>query len=120
MKSNSWYIISIALVLVLGYPTFGANQDHQEGKLLVKVVVGDLNEPMRDAVVYVHGYLGRPSGVANVVRPGLFEMSLQPGVYDVFVGESSTLPVCKRIEIKPDDTRVYTIKLEPDLEHLQN
>ncbi|MGE5081604.1 MAG: hypothetical protein ACM3ND_01710, partial [Acidobacteriota bacterium] len=49
---------------------------------------------------------------------GCFEISLRPGLYDVFVGEGSSLPMCRRIEIKADRTRMYTAKLEADEDHL--
>ena len=121
MRNSKWFVAAAMIfVFCLGSPISSANQARQEGKLTVKVLWGDFNDPARDAVVYVQGYLGRSSTVVSSTRPGWFETSLQPGLYDILVGEGSTLPVCKRVEIKADDTRIYTIKLEPDLEHLND
>jgi|SRR5580692_11039135 hypothetical protein len=121
MKTDRRFVATFMVFLIcLASSISSANPAHQEGTLTVKVVWGDFNDPARDAVVYVQGYLERSSTLVSSVHPGWFEVSLKPGLYDVLVGESSTLPVCRRVEIKAGDAKTYTVKLEPDLEHLQN
>jgi hypothetical protein len=107
-------------VFCLLTPASRANRTHLEGKLVVRVLLGDNNTPARDAFVYVRDYLGQSSTAMRPKQPGWFEISLQPGLYDVFVGELSSLPMCRRVEIKPDHTKMYTAKLEADEDHLQN
>ena len=110
----------IGLFLCVTAPTSGTDQSPKNGKLVVRVWLGDNNSPARDAFVYVKDYLGKSSTALSANQPGVFELSLPSGLYDVFVGEGSSLPMCKRIEIKPDHTKVYTAKLEADGDHLQN
>jgi len=121
MKSRN-RIIAVLTVLVfcLIAASLGAGQNLERGKLIVRVLQGDDNSPARDAFVYVRGHLGQESTSITPTKPGWFEISLQPGLYDVFVSEGSSLPMCKRIEIKPVSTRMYTAKLELDEDHLQN
>ena len=109
----------IGLFLFLTAPISGTDQSSQKGKLVVRVWQGDDNSPARDAFVYVKDYLGQSSTAPSAKQPGMFELSLAPGLYDVFVGELSSLPMCKRIEIRADHTKVYTAKLEVDEDHLQ-
>lgn len=82
--------------------------------------LGANNSPARNPFVYVQDYLGKSSTALSANQPGVFEVSLPSGLYDVFIGELSSLPMCKRIEIMPDRTKVYTAKLEVDEDHLQN
>lgn len=111
-------ILIIAACVVCSIAAIG--QASKEGKLVVRVFVGDNNAPARDAFVYVRDHFGQSSAAVKPVRDGLFEIYLRPGLYDVFVGEGSSLPMCRRIEIKADRTRMYTAKLEADEDHLQN
>jgi hypothetical protein len=110
----------IGLFLCFTAPISGTDQTPQKGTLVVQVWLGDNNAPARDAFVYVKDYLGQSSTTLSANKPGVFELRLAPGLYDVFVGELSSLPMCKRIEIKPDRTKVYTAKLEADEDNLQN
>ncbi len=94
------------------------------GTLIVRVFIGDNNSPSRGAFVYVRGYR-RPvykeeSVIPDKVREGWFELSLQPGLYDVFISEGSSLPMCRRVEIHAGKTKFYTAKLEADEDHLEN
>ena len=125
-----WY--SKRLIAFVGITLIGAVSvvvDAQQplqgtGTLIVRVFIGDNNSPSRDAFVYVRGYT-RPvykevSVMPDKLREGWFELSLQPGLYDVFISEGSSLPMCRRVEIKAGRTRFYTAKLEADEDHLQN
>jgi len=120
-KLGRFGIVFIAILFWLPTLQSAAQQTVKpDGKLVVRVFWGDKNDPARDAFVYIQGYLGQASTVVKPIRPGWFEFSLAPGLYDVFVSELSSLPMCKRVEIKPGHTRVYTAKLETDDEHLED
>lgn len=84
------------MVSFLTLPISGTDQTPQRGKLVVRVFLGDNNAPARDAFVYVKDYLRQSSTALNANQPGQFELSLPPGLYDVFVGELSSLRMCKR------------------------
>ena len=121
MRKATWLAEIVAVVVFcLLTAVSGANQSHQEGKLVVRVLLGDSNTPDRLASVYVQGYLGRSSSTLRIAQSGWFEIALEPGLYDVFVGTLSTLPMCKRVEIKPGHTKIYTAKPELDDDHLEN
>ena len=120
MQKVTLFKVVISLVLCLTAPFYGANQHPENGHLIVRVLQGDDNSPARDAFVYVRGAFGGKSESVSPNKPGWFEVSLSPGLYDVFVSEGSSLPMCKRLEIKRDYTRMYTAKLEVDEDHLQN
>jgi hypothetical protein len=121
MKPTRWFAtMFVVFLFCLMSPTSGANQVGQEGKLIVRVLLGIDNAPARDAFVYIREDIREISRNISASSPGMFEISLPPGLYDVFVSEGSSLPICKRVEIKVDDRKIFTAKLEPDLEHLQN
>src|SRR5579863_6503293 len=97
----------IVFLFCLMSPTSGANQVGQEGKLIVTVLLGDNNAPARDAFVYIREDMKEISRSISASNPGMFEISLSPGLYDVFVSEGSSLPICKRVEIKVDDRKIF-------------
>jgi hypothetical protein len=120
-------IAALIVVLSLFVPVVvsGAQQTSpKEGKLVVRVFIGDNNAPACDSFVYVHGYRYQDNGEVSVApspaHEGWFEISLQSGLYDIFVTEESSLPMCRRVEVVAGHTRFYTAKLEADDDHLQN
>ena len=119
-RKSSLAIALAILVLFVTCPISGADQASHEGKLVVLALLGDNNTPSKDAFVYVRGYLGQPSVAVSPSRVGWFEINLHPGLYDVFVSEGSSLPMCRRFEIKANRTKVYSAKLEVDDDHLEN
>ena len=124
MRSEKWMVpmfVIFALCLIsLTSAAHQASQENKSGKLVVRALIGDNNTPSKDAFVYIRGNLGQPSTALSPTRDGWFEISLKPGLYDVFVSEGSSLPMCKRIEVKPNYTKMYTAKLEADDDHLEN
>ena len=108
--------------------TDGADQPVEtDGRLIVIVTWGDTdNTPaanvMIEALGYVHG-LKSPSEVKSIVlkasKDGRYEAPLQPGLYDVFVSEPTSVPRCKRLQIKAGLTNYWTLKLEIDDVYMQ-
>jgi hypothetical protein len=100
----------------------GADQPvEKDGRLVVIVTWGDIdNTPATNVIVEVHGYthgLKSPPVEPTLLKPskdGQYEASLKPGLYDVFVSDSSSTPRCRRLPIKPSETNYWTLKLEID------
>ena len=91
----------------------------QDGTLIILVTWGDINNtPADDVYVEAHGYSAEhhvpASFILKPVRPGQYESSLPPGVYDVFVSEGNSVPRCKRVLILPKKQNYWTLKLEDD------
>lgn len=92
---------------------------NDNGTLTVIVTWGDINNtPAND--VYIEAYTSSPkhgtqsSYILKQVRPGDYEFSLPPGVYDVFMSEGNSIPRCKRVMIQPKYKSYWTVKLEDD------
>jgi hypothetical protein len=111
------------LVLLLALLAPGRADDiHKDGTLAVFVTWGDVdNTPATNAYVEAYGFVrkydSKKSFVLKSSRPGQYEASLPPGVYDVFVSAGTSLPACKRVLIKADSTTSWTLKLEIDYEY---
>jgi hypothetical protein len=115
--------LSVLTVLLLffttssgGYPTRSTDKD---GKLVVLVTYGDTdNTPAINVYVEASGFMpkdgSRRSFVLNSAQAGRYEMSIPPGVYDVFVSEGTSEPRCRRMLISPGLTSTWTLKLEVD------
>ena len=98
-----------------------------DGKLVVIVTWGDTdNTPATNVIIealgYTHG-LKSPSEVKSILlkasQDERYEASLQPGLYDVFVSEATSVPRCKRLQIKAGLTNYWTLKLEIDDVYMQ-
>ena len=93
-----------------------------DGRLVVIVTWGDTdNAPATNVIIEARGYtpgLKSPSEVKSILlkasQDGRYEASLQPGLYDVFVSEPTSVPRCKRLQIKAGLTNYWTLKLEID------
>jgi len=97
----------------------------KDGTLLVLVTWGDLDHtPANNVYIEAHGfvqkYRSQKSFVLKMSRAGRYEAQIPPGVYDVFVSEGSSLPVCKRLVIKAGSTTDWSENLEIDHEHMEN
>lgn len=96
-----------------------AGQDTATGKLSVDVADAAENAPITDAFVLAHSGYGKKDGTAKLTQNRRFEISLEPGIYDVFVAAAGFAPTCKTVEISLGKTTVLKTRLLPDQEHLQ-
>jgi len=97
----------------------GSHAPEKDGALVVIVTLGDVeNTPARNVVVEVQGYAPTHPAEKSILlktrKDGQYEASFQPGIYDVFVSEPSSVPRCRRIQIKAGETKYWTLKLEID------
>lgn len=91
----------------------------QNGRLAGNVADTYEEVPIRYAFVLVHRSITGNMTV-KINERGEFDVSLAPGLYDVFVAADGFAPVCKKIEIKANASAVFKPRLEPDSEHLQS
>jgi len=113
-----------SVVLLLALLTPGSAQNtgqpsEQDGKLVVLVTWGDINNtPANDVYVEAHGFVRKvgseKSFVLKMSQAGKYEASLTPGFYDIFVSEGASVPRCRRVLISPGFTGYWTLKLEID------
>ena len=128
-------------ILKLGYPgvlmlliaglligmAVGADRPvEKDGRLVVIVTWGDTdNTPAKNVIVEVHGYmfglksLPETPILLKASHDGQYEASLPPGLYDVFVSEGTSVPRCRRSQIKAGETNYWTLKLEIDDVYLE-
>jgi hypothetical protein len=81
-----------------------------EGKLTGEVANATANTPIAKAFVLVHQPEGKKDFIVKVSN-GKFELSLPPGLYDVFVSASGFAPACKRIKISAGQSAAYNPRL---------
>jgi hypothetical protein len=91
----------------------------KDGTIVVLVTWGDIdNTPANDVFIEAHGYVikdkAEKSFVFRMARAGRYEVSIPPGVYDVFVSEGVSEPRCRRMQVAPGRTGTWTLKLEND------
>ncbi|SRR5258706_5876069 len=119
--SLRYLLFFLLLVAIL---TSGLAQDvtppsQKDGVLVVLVTWGDTeNTPATDVFAEAHGfvqkYRSEKSFVLKMSKPGQYEASLPPGVYDVFLSEGISVPRCRRVLITSGSTGYWTVKLETD------
>lgn len=95
------------------------HRDEKDGAVVVLVTWGDDdNTPANDVYIEAHGFVWKyhseKSFVLKMAKAGRYETSLPPGVYDVFVSEGTSVPVCRRMRIREGSTETWTLKLELD------
>ena len=85
------------------------------GKLSGDVANAGGNAAIARAFVLVHQPEGKKDFIVKVSN-GRFELSLPPGLYDVFVSASGFSPSCQRIKITAGQSAVFKPRLEPTSE----
>ena len=118
---HSGVLILLIAFLLTGMAVGADRPVEKDGRLVVIVTWGDTdNTPAQNVIVEVHGYtLGLKSPPETPIHlkashDGRYEASLQPGLYDVFVSEGTSVPRCRRLPIKAGQTNYWTLKLEID------
>jgi hypothetical protein len=96
--------------------------EERNGTLVVQLdwkdVSHDPNGPFPPIYVEAYGFVSRyhekKSFVLESSHFGRHERSLPPGVYDVFVSEGTSFPVCKRVRVTDGSTTTLNLQLEID------
>ena len=97
----------------------GGRSDEKDGTLVVLVAWGDDdNTPATNVYVEAHGFVrkyhSQKSFVLTNSTAGRYEVSLPPAVYDVFISDGTSVPVCRRLRIREGLTETWTLKLKLD------
>ena len=116
--------LTIPMLFCCQIVALGNGQTAQkDGFLSVTVSLQDTHVPLTSAFVFVRGYrqvyLGESSSVLRQVKDGVFATSLPPGIYDVFVSDVGTIPICKRVVIVTGEGEHYDANLKVDFAHLE-
>jgi hypothetical protein len=106
-------------LLFISLSALTQTRPESQGKLRGDVADAAENAPIRYAYVMVHSGSGKKDVTVKVDDDGRFELSLTPGLYDVFVAAEGFAPLCQKVEISGDRTIVLMARLKPDEEHLQ-
>jgi hypothetical protein len=89
------------------------------GKLVGDVADAFEGVPIPGASVFVHGRDGAGDKRIAVGVKGGFELTLAPGLYDVFVAASGFAPMCKKLAIVAGRSVEFKARLRADDEHMQ-
>ena len=89
------------------------------GTLRVLITWGDTdNTPATGVYVEAYGYVASSrsmqSFVFKMLEAGRYEVSLPPGLYDVFISDASSIPRCRRMLVTSGRVNVWLLKLETD------
>jgi hypothetical protein len=96
--------------------------EEKDGKLVVlltwKDVKHDPNGPFPPVYVEAYGFVSKYNETKSFVLEsshfGRHERPLPSGVYDVFVSQGTSFPVCKRVRVTEDSTTTLSLQLEID------
>jgi hypothetical protein len=124
VRFTRFIVVTLLLVLLPGEKAATATQVvDKDGTLVVNVIWED-NTPANGIYVEAHAYVikyrSQKSFVLKMSHAGEYAASLPPGIYDVFVSESSSRPTCKRMVIKSGAPTYWRLKLEVDDVHMGN
>ena len=112
-------LVLLLTLLPTQRPGDEGRQTEKNGTLVVRVTWGDDdNTPAKNVYIEAHGFVreynSEKSFVLKSSAPGRYEVSLSPGVYDVFVSEDISEPRCRRMRIVGGLPSTWTLKLEFD------
>jgi hypothetical protein len=116
-------IILLFVVSPLGKAVNASQTSEKDGMVIVNVTWKDntsANGIYVEAHAYVVKYRAQKSFVLKMFHAGEYTVSLPPGIYDVFVSESSSWPSCRRLVINPGAPTHWQLKLEVDDVHMGN
>jgi hypothetical protein len=102
---------------IVGYSQTVRSQ--MEGELTGTVTDIGEGAPIPKAYVLVHSEATNKDVGEKVSSRARFDVSLEPGDYDVLIAAPGFAPACKRVEIKSATTTDFSPKLGPDTEHMQ-
>ena len=126
LRVGTAYVLLLLLVLLpWDNPANASQASEKDGTLIVNVTWGDGgNTPANDVYIEAHSYVvkyrSEKSFVLKMSHAGEYTVSLPPGIYDVFVSESSSWPKCRRAVIRPGSPTYWRLKLEIEDDHMGN
>lgn len=115
---NAIIVFSFLVVGTLT-PLNAAPPMESNGTLRAIITEGDMdNTPAKGVYVEAYGYVAssksRQSFVFKMLESGRYEVSLPPGLYDVFISDGSSIPRCRRMRVASGKVSIWLVKLEID------
>jgi hypothetical protein len=101
-------------------PPTGAKSDY--GTLVVSAKWDDTRHTAATNVyIEAHGFV-RGLGASHSYQllpteSGRYEAKVPPAVYDVFISDGISIPVCKRVQVEAHRTVSWMVQLQTDLEY---
>ena len=89
------------------------------GTLRALITMGDMdNTPAKGVYIEAYGWVASSkrmqSFVFKMLEAGRYEVSLPPGLYDVFISDASSIPRCRRMRVTSGEVNIWLLKLEID------
>ena len=114
------------LILAVCMPTRAQTPDLATTGVLHGRISDTLGAAISRAFVLVHGD-GRVGNTwvkvnqqVDVNINGEFQIQLAPGLYDLFIGSPGFIPYAKKVKIQTGKQTILKIKLQVDMENLQD
>jgi hypothetical protein len=124
IRVRAVYALILLFMLWVGKSVANASQTSEKDGMIIVNVTWEDNTPANGIYVEAHAYVvkyrSQKSFVLKMSHAGEYTVSLPPGIYDVFVSESSSWPRCRRMVIKPGTSTSWQLKLEIDDFHMGN
>jgi hypothetical protein len=116
---SKYLSVLVLLLALLPMGRAAARPSEKDGTLVVLVTWGDVdNTPANDVYAEAYGFVrkygSKKSFALDSSHAGRYEVTLPPGVYDVFVSEGTSEPRCRRMLVSAGATSTWTLKLEID------
>ncbi|HZQ23194.1 MAG TPA: carboxypeptidase regulatory-like domain-containing protein [Terriglobales bacterium] len=108
------FCLLVAFTLCIA--TYGQSN---HGVLTVNVADAIEKAPIARAFIFVHGHTGSQAIMKNHTSAGHYDISLAPGLYDIFVTAPAFAPTCKIVVVNSGETTTYNVTLKADDEHLE-
>lgn len=92
------------------------------GTLVVEATWNDTRAtPATNIYVEAHGFVrsvgASQSFVLDAVAPGKYKLKIPPAVYDVFISDGISIPICKRFLLAPNKTVLWRVRLRGDMKY---
>ncbi len=113
-------LVAIVVCASLSYLVVPANAQSSvsDGGLVIEVH-DTADAPISNAYVLLHNFFGARDPIIKNAGGGRFEVSLAPGLYDVFVGAKGFAPMCKAVRVEPGKSLHIPLRLHLDWEHME-
>lgn len=100
-------LIAVIVLFVIGH---GAAQSKTgiAGKVITKVE----QSPLGNVFILAHSSLSNTDVHVRSNAKGAYSIELPPGVYDLFFATEAYSPICRKIEVQPNETVNFNVTLD--------
>jgi hypothetical protein len=115
---RSLSVITVAALLT-SFALCAEVQTNDLGVIVVEIRDSAENVPISNAYVLLHNNFGARDPIIRRIGPGQFEISVAPGLYDVFSGAKGFAPRCSVAKVGPGGHLRLQMALKVDEEHME-